>query len=39
LQPNQKQTVELPLTTDAVAYWDIKLNKFVVEPGNVKVDR
>jgi len=37
LQPNETQTVQIPLKADLLAYWNADMHKFVVENDKIKI--
>jgi beta-glucosidase len=37
LQPGERKTVELPLPTKSLAYWDVERHAFVLESGKVEL--
>jgi len=37
LKANEKRTVTLPIKAENLAYWDIKLKKFIVEKDKIQV--
>jgi beta-glucosidase len=37
LQPGETKTVEFPLTTKSLAYWDLTQHAWVVEPDQVEI--
>ena len=37
LQPNETETVQIPLKADSLAYWNVDTHRFVVENDKVKI--
>lgn len=37
LEPGERKKIEIPIKLEDLAYWDIKKERFVVEPGTVRI--
>jgi beta-glucosidase len=37
LQPGEQKTVEIPLPTELLAYWNMAKRTFEVEPGKIQI--